>query len=317
MFKWMLELRDADVGEGGGTPEVGDAGTPDVGVMQTGTNTFKVKVDGQEKEVPVDELLLAYSKVGGAEKKFQEAAELRREADQMKSEAHNGIQAIQLYQKIMVGEADRDEVVSFCDIMNVSDADRKQLLGDEVEMSGNNKETQETNTGPDVSALMAELQALKDKVNSVEQQATQAAPVVSQYHEKILEDNLKNLLDKDPDLVYIIDKANADKAPKIVNQVLARCKREVIARIQAGAQLNPMLLDDVVRKESSSMKEYGDLIQSAPQNMGVGGQAPLGSSGFDSIPTDKKIKVAGEDNIGGAFARRFAQLQKLDALKNR
>jgi hypothetical protein len=44
--------------------------------------TVKVKVDGEEREVPIDDLVTRYQKESAAEKRFEEAARLRREAEQ-------------------------------------------------------------------------------------------------------------------------------------------------------------------------------------------------------------------------------------------
>lgn len=43
--------------------------------------TVKVKIDGEERDVPIDEVVTAYQKDSAAAKRFEEAARLRREAD--------------------------------------------------------------------------------------------------------------------------------------------------------------------------------------------------------------------------------------------
>lgn len=44
--------------------------------------TLRVKVDGEEREVPVDEIVARYQKEASAEKRFEEAARLRKEAEE-------------------------------------------------------------------------------------------------------------------------------------------------------------------------------------------------------------------------------------------
>lgn len=45
--------------------------------------TVKVKVDGEEREVPLDDVVATYQKESAASKRFEEAAKLRREADEV------------------------------------------------------------------------------------------------------------------------------------------------------------------------------------------------------------------------------------------
>lgn len=47
--------------------------------------SVKVKVNGEEREVPLDEVLSRYQKAEAAEKRFEEAARLRKEADELKT----------------------------------------------------------------------------------------------------------------------------------------------------------------------------------------------------------------------------------------
>lgn len=45
--------------------------------------TVRVKVDGEERDIPVDEVVTAYQKDAAASKRFEEAARVRREADEI------------------------------------------------------------------------------------------------------------------------------------------------------------------------------------------------------------------------------------------
>lgn len=47
--------------------------------------TVRVKIDGEEREVPVDEVVATYQKQTAAEKRFEEAARLRKEAEESSS----------------------------------------------------------------------------------------------------------------------------------------------------------------------------------------------------------------------------------------
>lgn len=55
--------------------------------------TFKVKVDGQEQEISEEELLKAYSKAAGADKRLKEAAEARKAADSEKAKLDSLVKA--------------------------------------------------------------------------------------------------------------------------------------------------------------------------------------------------------------------------------
>lgn len=60
------------------------------------SETFTVKIDGEEKQVSRDELIAHYQKEAASQKRFEEAANLRREAEQQKAEY---LQHQQLMQK--------------------------------------------------------------------------------------------------------------------------------------------------------------------------------------------------------------------------
>lgn len=58
---------------------------PDAGILASeaqSSRKFRVKIDGEELEVPEEELTRDYQKYRGADKRFQEAAELRKQAQQ-------------------------------------------------------------------------------------------------------------------------------------------------------------------------------------------------------------------------------------------
>lgn len=63
-------------------PEQSDAQVDAEPETQT-TRTVKVKVDGEEREVPIDDVVATYQKESAASKRFEEASRLRREADEI------------------------------------------------------------------------------------------------------------------------------------------------------------------------------------------------------------------------------------------
>lgn len=72
-----------------------DAAAPTPEVQAPVSNKLKVKIDGLEKEVDQDELIRDYQKFSSSEKRFQEAAELRKQAQQESQLVANFLQKAQ------------------------------------------------------------------------------------------------------------------------------------------------------------------------------------------------------------------------------
>jgi hypothetical protein len=87
-------------------PEQSDA-QADAEPETPAVQTVRVKIDGEEREVPVDEVVTAYQKDAAASKRFEEAARVRREADEITSKVNAERQQLQAALNEFTARAER------------------------------------------------------------------------------------------------------------------------------------------------------------------------------------------------------------------
>lgn len=311
---FMCDL-GAEDGGGGGAPEV----------VADGSGNYTIKVNGQEKQVTLEDALRAAEKVGGADQRFNEASELKKEAERMREEAHQGIRMKDLYTKISTQAASRDEIVEYCDLMGVTEADRDYMLG-EGETLKDVVDTAIEDTGSEMKMDNGTLQQLVDaivtidkKVSDLTSQSERVAPLVQERSDQDLLKQINNVLDKNEDFKYIIGKTDTAKVDSVSRTIADRCFNEVSTRLKGGVSLNASLLEDAVKKEVADVRSLRDTVQSSDaKNIAIG----IGSRGafidpsiVDSVSLDEKIDVTGDGDQAAAFAKGFVQHLKREGLE--
>ncbi|MGD2065650.1 MAG: hypothetical protein PVI43_00590 [Candidatus Bathyarchaeota archaeon] len=303
-------------GQGGGAGDTGNNNNNDNSnnndQNQGKTPFMEITVDGETRQLTKEEAIALSQKAAGAEKKFQEAAEMRKQAQ-------NGLRIQELYTRFSDPnhEPTDVEIKEFASFMNISAEElMSKIDGNSVGNANDNKGSNNHQAGNTNFDFDAEFQKRFGK-NPAEVAAGLA------YTEKQHIENFKlnlrkesdNMVDKDE----IFGKIIIDEDEKISQSRQEVIKEEVydevLSKIKDGID-KQTALTEAIQKVRSRISRFG--ISSKP------GQYPvtLGLVPGQSLPTEvtseKPIERvdASDDNAETNFVNRYLQ-KGISALRSK
>jgi hypothetical protein len=146
---------------------------------------YKVKVDGQETELDLDEILAGYQRAAASTKRSQEAAAQRKEAEALKAQLEQAVQQLQTSTPEQILRAlgrSPEEIASFAE-----EALRRQL--EEAKLSPKDRELAQLRRQYDQQQL--QVQHYQEQMQQLEQERAQTAEQaqhdaeIAQYSAKI------------------------------------------------------------------------------------------------------------------------------------
>lgn len=175
---------------------------------------YKVKVDGQETELDLDEILAGYQRAAASTKRSQEAAAQRKEAEALKTQLAQAVQQLQTQTPEQILRAlgrSEQEIASFAE-----ETLRRQL--EEAKLSPKDREIAQLRR--QYEDALAQGQQYQERMAQIEQERVQSAEQakhdaeVAQYTQKI-----------DQELPVAMEKNGLPRTP-ITAALVARCMAE-------------------------------------------------------------------------------------------
>lgn len=266
--------------------------------------TIEVKVDGQIKQVSVDDLKEGYTKAAGADELMRKAAEIRKQGEA-------GIELQELKVAMESGEATEENVRRWGQYFNLT-PEETQVQIDEivyrkpppVNEPSDKKDSQQE---PSRKIGMADLDD-----NLRQTITTSHTTAQTTQKDKFLEE-VKISLDKNEQLVNVTKDLTPETGSQIRNLLVGEAENEARRRMNTGQQYGPALVLDAVNAAVNKALEFSKLVAPAPDGNGQGPPGTLnlgvGGSGVTSIKSQveepiKKVAV-GEPGYDKYWVNRF------------
>ena len=255
-YMWMRSITKcykedpADKGDGGGSG--GDAGDKDDGTPDPAEvlknmsddavaelvkgRSFGIKVDGVEKNVTLSEALKDAEKVGGADSKLREAAELRKSGAE-------GIALKETLAAFKAGTAGEEEITKFCDLMGIDKKEMAELTkADPGKAAGD---------PPEFAELSPDDRETMDQARQIQ---------VERADQKI-RDDVKNAVDKDEYFGKIVVETPKDKRENRGDAIKAMVHRAVRTKILASPYTKEIfgtsMISAAVQEVRAELEKYG------------------------------------------------------------
>jgi hypothetical protein len=247
---------------------------------------FTVKVDGEDRVFTKEEAIAALAKVGGADKKFQEAAELRKQAER-------GMRIDSLLAKVQSTETpDEKDVNELAGLMNI---DLSNFVG-EPGPPPNSPPTNKKLTLDDFSPELKRQLEYDNQRN------------IENAEQKILNEITKGV-DKDEILGKMNSVAKDAGNEDFLGSVASMVHEDVLRKIQRGESYGPDLISRSIQAARARLKKFGTPEKvSQPKTIIMG----LGQPGGEpvSVQPDEPIKRKESSETGYAdnFAKRAFQM---------
>jgi hypothetical protein len=252
-------------------------------MTETPPETFAVKVDGKEKQVSREDVIRAYEKAQGADERFREAAEIRKQAAL-------GLEIQQLYQKLSDQTATLDEQSRWAELFEMDENDLQQT----TQMST-----------PAASGVMDETK-LPDSVKRAVQIAERMdAKSRAEDDNRSFNEWAEFSIDKNENLGKITKDLDTPQKKAVREEVLRQTRNAVIVEISQGAKFGPEMVNRAVSTVVPQLEKFGNLFRKV--NAPIPGFGPTGN-GLDlsgmAIGDEPPKRVAGTDEN---YSRNFAQ----------
>jgi len=261
----------ADEGDNGGDDGGGGAGADTKKVtpkkVTPKEETFVVTVDGQDQTMTKEEVLKLASEAGGAQRKFSEAAEMRKQATK-------GLRVSELVETVNDGSASVEEAKELAVLLNLeSDA----FLG-EPEVDDKKKDTKPAEKHIITKAdLDPELQRQLDYLQGI---GSVSEKMQIQSARKEIEETCQKAVTDDEVIGKILDEMDEDNRDDVVSVLSDLVLKDIRGRIFAGDSYGPKLIDNAIREVRTSIKKLGIPAKASREPISVG----LGLPG--SIPEE-------------------------------
>jgi hypothetical protein len=288
---------DADVGlpKGGGDPSKDPpAGDPPKADDSAGGDTFDLKIGGEVRSLTLDELKTYASKAAGAEAKFEEAANMRKQAEQ-------ATKLMSALDTIKEGPGDRQQqaMVEACNILGVNMSELQSLTNDPKAPSGT--------PSPTTPPAEIKLEQLPEKARKAIDAAEKAELVEIR---KDIEETTKKGIDNDEALDKMVGgvKDNPELQEVLYEMAIDEVQNAIVVR---GEEFGPDMIKSVVQKVRSTIKRLGIPAKAAtlPPVLGIGP-----SEGYSpAVLSDEPIKrvASTEADYEDNLVQRYMQKQRM------
>jgi hypothetical protein len=269
-------------GDGSGDDKGKTGNGDDKGKQKTGGDdpmkaTHTITVDGETHTITVEEALKAAEKVGGADKKFEDAAKERKEAQKELEAAQKGVRIAKALEKVQVESPAEDDVKEFMEALGVT----PDMVEGYDKLVATGRKGQEppkklTLTDFDESTQKILKAAEDDHLASIRQ---------------TIEDEVKSTIAKDTVLTKTLGKVDDDTVRKAAADEIAEMAVESVrGRILAGEPWGPEMLQSTAQRLRSRIERLGIPAKSSGKAP-VLGLGPIGTElAGPEVTSDEPIK---------------------------
>jgi hypothetical protein len=248
---------------------------------------FTVTVDGKEQTLTREEAIAALSKVEGADKKFREASDLRKQAER-------GMKIDSLIARLK--DADDPDQKDINELSGLLGVDPSLFQADDPSGKG----------GKDKPPQKIRLEDLDDNLKA--QLEFEAQRSIEAAEAKILED-IKKKVDKDQILGKMNNVAKESGNELFLDAAADMVHEDVLRKIRSGEPFGPVMIDNSIQAARNRLKKFGTPEEAAKTKTIIMG---LGQPGGEpmKIQTDEPIERvdSSEPNYADNFATRAFQM---------
>jgi hypothetical protein len=257
-------LRFADEGDGSGggvgggdprkieAPPEGDQKPPEGDQKPPlAEDKITVKVDGREKIYSREEAKKALEKVGGADARFQEAADLKKQAER-------GMRIDSLFARVQEGKANQQELSELAGLMNIDPAIFEGTPPDEE---------------PSKKGDPPRKVAFEDLPDDIQEDLKVTRERNIAYAKERIKGEVKKAVDKDDIIGKMNSVAKEAGNEEFMATVVDSVYEDVLRKIRSGIQHGPAEVLSSIQEERARLKRYGIPDKSAKQPaliMGLG-----------------------------------------------
>jgi hypothetical protein len=289
---------------------------------------IKLTINGEEKELSMEEVISLASKAGGADEKFREASEIRKSSSvalktlDVMQKINSGGPLTEEDAKILsstMGGSPEFYLNAYSSIVNSDDADDDSDDGpsledllDEYDVdfddkesgSGNEPSSNNKTTKTEKGKTMDDNKELKNTINELKEDKNRRDAEL--FIKKVNED-CGNSLDKSEFLVNIIGEDN-QRREVLRNKLYEEVERFVVV---AGAEYGPDVINKAIKKLESEVKTLGiptagkkDSDKSKLPISGLGPATGISQEDIfgDKEPEDDEFKS--DDGFASSFAKK-------------
>jgi hypothetical protein len=248
-----------------------------------------VKIDGVQQEMTMEEARTALSKVGGADKRFAEAAEIKKSAER-------GIKIAELFEKVNKEEPDDKDVAELAGLLNL---DPTLFVGKGGKKDGKEKPPQKISLDDLSPELRSQLEY--ENLRNIEE-----------AKKKIFEE-VKQGVDKDEILGKMNSVAKEAGNEEFLVAAAEMVHEDVLRKIQNGKPFGTEMVASSIQAARARLKRFGTPEQASKTPTVIMG---LGQPGGEpvSVQPDEPVKRvdSSESDYSTNFVKRFFQ-QKLQS----
>lgn len=267
---------------------------------------YTIKVDGQDMDLTLEELKQKAEEAGGAQKRFQEAAEIRKKFGDLDAEAARaGARIVELTQKLQsTGELSGKETEELYTLMGV---DPSAMGGADDDQKGGRKK--------DATPPAPKKVALDDLPDEVKEAVAAYKEASFADAKGKIDETVKIALDKDKELAKMVADTPEASRKEVQEALLEMALSDVWARIGAGQEFGPPLLQTVAQGLRARVRKLG--VPGDPQNLPVSQLVSdfgpvLGPQISQSEPI-KRGKIGDDSYIETAAARLGQMIERARA----
>lgn len=267
-----------------GTPASAPAAAPAAGQPAENPRTFQLTVNGQQVTMTEQEVLAKASEAAGAQRRFQEASDLRRQAEQ-------GIRMMELAGRIKEGKQNQQDMAEFVTLMGGDPAQLEGMSQEPAAPAGQvGKQTPEAARRPiGLSDLDPQLQQALKGAENVSVNETR----------KNIENTIQDVLDKDPVIRKMRDVLDADdeKKGQFQSAVMDMALESVRGEVFSGRLFDTSMAQEIAMRLRSRLKNMGFSETAVDRGIPVSGPNPqTGTFQFGmTLPSKPVERVSSSD----------------------
>ena len=263
-----------------GTPTPTPVATPPA----TQPAGFSITVNGEKRTVSQDELVKMAEKAAGADEKFRQAAEDRRQAAA-------ATRALEILKGIGTGQVDANALNELSGVVGV-DPSRLQGLLNKPAASAAAADDDDDNAGDDVPLVVT-----RDKLDPQTQGLLDwAQKQMLQNKRDEIKQEVKNSVDKDEVLATLLKVVPEGQLSEMKETLFDMVFKDVQRSILAEKQYGPETITAAVQRVRALVKKLGTPAQAAKDPVSIG------FSGFEGltagIQTDKDLERKSVQDAG-------------------
>jgi len=265
--------------------------------------TFEIVVDGERRQVTVDEIKNLAQKAAGADKKFKEASDLRKSAT-------DGIRVKELLDRLSDGghEPSETEISELAAMLKVDPAEFAAYLAEDS--GGGDKDKDKNKGGMSDEAFDT---AYQKRFGITSAEAKQREEYRYSRDIEIAKKEIRKLSDEQVDKDEIFGKIKiGEKADDRISVIKDMVAEDVLGRIQNGEPFGAELVAASIQKMRAYLKRFGipGRPDQYPVTLGLGPSQGLPAEVNSDEPIKPKsiAEPGGEDNFVARYLQKGLKL---------